>query len=197
MVLPISPALRPILLGSLAALVCGSVVALGMLPGKVSERARKAETSATGSQLQIAVTVPVRAPVPAPTGKLETMPEHYAEGGPSAAQPSVALQPTVRTRDRGIADRSDEVFLEDDAKEVAVAPRYARAPARWRNAPQSGVDEGYDEPPATYPPARERYQAYREERRWDDQRFEDRAGPGDRYAPGSYFGERYDPPSWR
>ena len=159
-----------------------------MLPGRVSERARKAEVSATGSQLQIAVTVPVRAPIPASTGKLATMPESYADADSAATTSPRALQPVARARERAVAD---------DEEEVAVAPRYARASPRWRSEGQANVDDAYDEPPAADPPSRGRYRSYREEGRWDDQRPEDRAAPDDRYAPSPYLGERYYPPPWR
>ncbi len=188
MVLPVRPALRPILLGSLAALVCGAVAAVGMLPGKVAEHARKAEVSATGSRLQIAVAAPPRAPVPASTGKLATMPADYADAG--GAPPSTAPRPVATARSREAVEEA--AAPADDEEEVVVAPRYARASARWRDVGQADED-AYDAPPAAYSPPRGRYRPYRRD---DDQQPDDRGAPDDRYAPAPYLGERYYPP-WR
>lgn len=191
MVLSIRPAFRPILLGGLAALVCGSVVAVGMLPAKVSEHARKAERSATGSRLQIAVTAPAKAPVPAAAGKLATMPDNYADAGAAGSLPPAAVQSAANSRGRGGARRLEEAVVADDDEDVAVAPRYARAEARWRRAAEADEDDAYDQPPLADPPAR--YRSYREEARRDREprRFDDR------YVAAPYPGEGYYPPYGR
>ena len=187
--LAIRPAFRPIVLGGLVALVCGSVAAVALLPAKVSEHARKAEVSATGSQLKIAVTAPVQAPVPAPSGKLATLPDRPS--GEAAAAP--AAQPAPSPRVRASARPAEEIVVADDDEDVAAPPRYARAGPRWRSASQADEDDAYDPPPAD-PPAR--YRPYREEDGWNDRRLEARRFD-DRYAASPYLGERYYPPYGR
>lgn len=172
----------------MAALVCGSVAAMGMLQGKVTEHAHKAEVSATGAKLQIAVTAPAPEPIPASTGKLATLPSDYADKGAAAPRAPVRHAAASAPEPEAVEDAAPA----DDEGDAVAPPRYARADPRWGDAGQVGAN-AYAEPPPGYAPPRGRYRPYRQ---YDDQGPDDRAAPDDRYAPGPYLSERYDPP-WR